>query len=101
MTKCAAPCNICVRREQRKKELNARMKCVDCTEMADLYMVDDWVWSQAGLLKKQNCCLYHLNIRVQRALKRYLELSDFTDAPINQPIRIGFLIGCESKKVET
>lgn len=73
-----------------RTELRARFGCVvdpQC-ERVDSYMVHDHVWSEAGFTRKQCACLPHLELR----LRRSLTIDDFTEKPINDPIRFGFMM---------
>jgi hypothetical protein len=55
----------------------------------DPYMVTDALWAQLALHQRSNLCLHHLEARLGRRLR----IEDFTDKPINDPIRLGFLMG--------
>ena len=85
--------------------------CFDCLGHASLFMVHDAIWDAAwpfakqqrrvmqkmaaerGLTKqiRQHLCLTCLETR----LKRKLTLDDFTLAPVNDGIRLGYRMGSE------
>lgn len=52
-------------------------------------MVEDAVWEQAGLDKKEIVCMACLQLH----LGRPLTIMDFTEANINMPIFYGFMLG--------
>jgi hypothetical protein len=56
------------------------MDCIVCGGFAtDYYVVHDDVWSQAGLLPGEDCCL----VCLERRLDRPLSLDDFPPFLVN------------------
>lgn len=77
--------------EARKKsggKQKLRM-CVVCDAFPDPYMVKPEVWAHAGFPRDVLVCLSCL----EKAFGRPLVIQDFTEAPINIPIFLGFRMG--------
>ena len=68
-----------------------KYKCDDCKGPPDFYMVHDSVWKSATSIWQGNLCLRCLEVR----LKRKFSMDDFTTAPINNGIRLGYQMGLE------
>lgn len=80
------------------KSYNARKKndgkqkyrmCSVCDAYPDPYMVKPEVWAHAGFPRDVLVCLSCF----EKAFGRPLVLQDFTEAPINIPIFLGFRMG--------
>lgn len=63
--------------------------CTFCSAFPDSYMVENSVWEEAGFDKRELVCLSCLRLHLGRSLK----IEDFTEAPVNQPIFLGFMLG--------
>lgn len=64
--------------------------CQDCeADMPECYMVRNDVWEDAGMPRAGHLCLECLPKRLGRSLT----IDDFTDAPINKMIHIGYQLG--------
>ena len=73
------------------KSLGVRgpLACGDCGGFNPCYMVTREVWEASRLPQKGAlCCFKCLEARIGRPLA----LSDFTDAPINDPVRFGYAL---------
>jgi hypothetical protein len=87
------PCSYCegkgIITEKDKSRLLEKIRCAECGEIDDNYMVKKETWKEAGLPYKTKRCLKCL----LRALKRPLTIQDFTEAPINRALRFGYRLG--------
>lgn len=73
--------------------------CLECGEWPSEYMLEHDIWMQAVpdpavRLDKEKPGGVHLCLAcVPKRLGRDLTLDDFSDAPLNNPIRVGFALG--------
>lgn len=86
---------LAARKSVRKRQ--AQGACYDCKGESERYMVHRHVWLKAFpdyRKKRQKKPIYLCFNCVEKRLSRKLNLEDFTDFPINEGLRFGFLMGC-------
>lgn len=66
-----------------------KVVCSQCHRYPEPYMVHDEVWEQAGLDKRECCCLSCL----EKLLDRPVTILDLTQAPINTGYAFFFMQG--------
>lgn len=75
------------------REKMKKFECIDCGQCDVGYMVHPHIWSRAGLLPTDICCLDCLEKRLGK-----LDIDIFTSDPANLSIFKGYWIGLRHAK---
>lgn len=88
-------------RDKRKKELPKIIGCYFCSDISCLYMVKDDVWFKAWPSYSKDKAANRGKVMemcfncLENKLGRPLTIDDFTNAPVNEGIRLGFEMGLD------